>query len=353
MTQPVRGFVPVGIAFLVLGATSAAQAAPSAKPGATVGILFTPYKTYRDAASEMQSVLTADGYRCVLAELPADSERSSEEGPPATRGPATASVPGSSVPAVRLASATEAALRTITDAKPAVVVACGATATSLALSVIPKVPVVFCLVPNALDMPFLEADSPDRSRVVGVTTDVSPADQVTWMARLCPNARNIGVLCSERSRRTAEALRAAAQQRSIAVQIIEANKDEFPKAVEALNSKGCTGMLMLPDAAIYNSANVQRLLLWGIRQQKPVFAFSANIVKAGAFAGQYADTEALGKQTIELVRKVLKGTDASTARPEYPRQVQTAINERTAEMIGVSISSDVLAGVSQRYGKAQ
>jgi ABC-type uncharacterized transport system substrate-binding protein len=288
-------------------------------------------------------------------ELPETAESTSPDGPssepstsPVTSAPATGATP----PAASGAE-TGRALARLADAKPVVVVTCGATATLLALESIPKTPVVFCTVPNALDTSFLAQESPHRKRIAGTTTDVAPQEQVEWIHKLCPNLKNLGVLQSARSKRTMEAIRPASAAKGIAVVAIDAGKDEFPKSIELLSSKGCEGVLMLPDAGVYNSANVQRLLLWGIRQKKPVFAFSSNIVKAGAFAGQYPDMQASTLQLVDLVDRIVKGGDAGKIGLEYPRKIDTAINERIADMIGISIDGQTLGAASVRYGKGQ
>jgi len=317
-----------------------------------IGVLVAPGKVYREAATAIETALKAKGFPCIFVELPgtpegtpSDAQPSAPSPPPVTSSPAIgATAAGSHVEV-------DGALARLAEAGPVVVVTCGGTATLLALEKLPKTPVVFCTVPNALDMPFLAADSPDRKRVYGTTTDVAPQEQVEFMRQLCPGLKNVGVLYSARSRRTMEAIASAAASRGFEVVEIEANRDEFPRAIDTLHTRGCGAVLMLPDAAVYNAPNVQRLLLWGVRQKKPVLAFSANIVKAGALAGQFADTQALVNQTAELVERVVDGTDASTAGLHYPRHVQTAINERTAEMIGVVVAPKILDAATFRFGR--
>ncbi len=328
--------------------------AAAAPPVRTIGIVTGAHKSYKDAAAGLQNLLTEKGQRCVVVELPESLEQASPSeadaapsGKSATTAPATASAP-----AAPPADPAEQALKALIEERPAAIVTCGASATTLVLDRVPKTPVVFCMIPNALDMPFLAADSPHSRRVAGVAMDVSPGEQIGWIARLCREARHVCVLHSGRSKRTAEALQAAARDKGLAFTLIDARREEFPKAVETLSAKGCDGVLMLPDATVYNSANVQRLLLWGIRQKRAVWAFSANIVKAGALAGQYPDNQAMLRQTAELVLKAIEKTPSKPIGLVYPPQVQTAINERTAEMIGVELESNLLESVTTRFGKA-
>ena len=130
-------------------------------------------------------------------------------------------------------------------------------------------------------------------------------------------------------------------------------KGDQPKAVEELNARECNSVLMIPDAGVYNVPNVQRLLLWGIRQKKPVWAFSASIVKAGALGGQYADAETVGQQAAELVKKVRSSTNPTQIGFQYPRRVGRAVNERTAKLIGLRLSESLLNADIVRYGEEE
>jgi ABC-type uncharacterized transport system substrate-binding protein len=314
-------------------------AAVGENPPACVGIVLTPHARYGEAAHVIKAILEEKGRPCVLVELPSEGGKGGEDGAE-SRGQADV-----------LSPAAEAALLKLADSKPAVIITCGAVATAAVVEKVPRVPVVFCMISNALDIPVLAEGSPHRLRVTGVPTDIAPAEQVSWIAKMDPKARSLAILCSDRSRRTAEAIAASAKARDVVVEAITARKDDFGPAVEALSSKGCDGVIMVPDAAVYSSVSVQRLLLWGLRGKKRVWAFSPNVVKAGALAGQYPDNADMAVQTADLAIRVIAKADLAAGKPEYPRRVQTAINERTAAMIGLSLHQDVLAAVTSRFGK--
>ena len=105
------------------------------------------------------------------------------------------------------------------------------------------------------------------------------------------------MLYSPRSRRTAEALKSKAQTAGIEAVLIKADRKNFRRPCTNLNQQDCEGELMLPDFSVYNSINVRELLLWGIRQKRPVWAFSENIVKAGSPGRTVLRTGDGGKQT--------------------------------------------------------
>ncbi len=290
-------------------------------PDVRVVVLCGPQRTYRQAASALRDSLASAGCQSLLVELPKNGE-----------GPIL-----------------DEALRQLVEANPTVIAAAGSNATSLALATVPDVPVVFFAVPNVLDAEFSAPGRVDRGRVAGVAADVSPAEQIAWITRLHPQARKLGLLHSRRTRLTAEAISRAAAQRGISVATIESDKGEFAGSIDALNQQGVDGVLMIPDAKVYNSASVQRLLLWGIRQKKPVWAFSAGVVKAGALGGQFADNQAVGEHAAELIQQVIRSEPVGKLGVQYPRKTGRAVNERTAEIVSINLADDVLVSAT-RFG---
>ncbi len=154
------------------------------------------------------------------------------------------------------------------------VLSVGDEATFTALETLPTAPVVFCMVPNALDMPFLAPDYPGRNRVAGVTTDIDPVRQMEWAATLCPHLRNLCIPRSPRSARTAAAIEAAAKARGITATQVDVRKQQFGSALQLLDDKAPDGVIMIADSDVYNSGNVRELLLWGLRNKKPVWSFA-------------------------------------------------------------------------------
>jgi ABC-type uncharacterized transport system substrate-binding protein len=323
-----RSRLRIGRVLLVMATCLSASVAPFSRgddppQSRRVAILFGARESYRSAAASLETSLKAAGIECVTAELP---KREDDAG----RGE------------------TLARLRA---AKPAVIATAGIGATSFVLGKGPKTPVVFFMVPNARDAAFMKDGSAGKDRVAGVTTDASPEDQLAWIARLRPAFKHIAILHSSRTKQTVKRFEAASRKQKIAITAIESDKNEFPEAIEALNASGCDGVLMIPDARVYSVATIQRMLLWGLRQKKPVWTFSANVVKAGALAGMYSDTDKAAQQTAELIGRILDGVDPGKIGLQYPRDVCTAVNMRTAKMIEVSLDDKVVRAETVKFGE--
>ncbi len=286
-------------------------------------ILSAHLATYQTAADAMRLKLEASGYTYTVINLPHSSD----------------------------ADGQAAAIRDLLESEPTVIVATGKTATSIALRSIPDVPVVFMLVPNTADAPFLRADNPDRVRLAGVAGDVSPVAWLDSIAEVQPDCSDIGILYRASSAHVMSNFRRVAERRGIRITGIVAQKDDFPSAVDELTRQRCASVLMLPDPAIYNSPNVQHLILWGARSKKPVWAFSASVVRAGALYGQYLDNAEVGRQAAKIVERIFDGEAPEKIGVQYPAVVAKAINVRTADLIGVDVGGNILKPETTRFGE--
>lgn len=332
--------------WLLAASLSLASAGTVSAQRCDVALVFTPSELYEQAANPIRDLLARDGRRCEMIRFaPARIEAPATETAPANKPETRPALPNEK-------SEAELAAAKLTELKPKVVVAVGTAATSLALRVLPETPIVFCMVPNFSDRQFADEDS-DLDRLAGVTTDIAPADQLRWIKRLCPSVKTLGILHGERTRRTVEAIAKAAQTQDVAVLRIPTKLDQFPAAVAELDAKNCDAVLMVADSEVYNVASVQRLLLWGVRNRKPIWTFSPNLVKAGAFAAVYSEPEPMARQVFQMAKKLLEGKKAKELGMQYPDRALKAANERTAELIGLPLATDVLDALDARFGQGQ
>ncbi len=181
----------------------------------TIGVLYRGKRSYETAANAIAAHLRAQGRECVLIELPARSDKEGRED----------------------------VKRKLIDLGPGVIATGGTSATAFALEAVPDVPVVFFLVPNARDAPFLAEGFKHRSRLAGVTSDVSSAGRIDWAGTTYPNLSSIAVLHSKATTATVANLKTAASAKGIQCVPILANREAFPEAIEALNESGCDGLL--------------------------------------------------------------------------------------------------------------
>lgn len=312
-------WVTIGVCALVTP-----EAALAGGP-ANVTVLCGHRNMYESAATALIESLKKKGHNCQLVEWPKSSDKSGRQ----------------------------RVLDQITASKPNIIVASGSSATSDVLDQIKGIPVVFYMVPNALDAPFMTSGARDQERIAGIAADISPTERIRWIKQLDMSTKRLGLLYSQRTKKTMESFREAARRHGVEIIAVETSRDLIPDAIETLSAEHVDGVLMIPDAAIYNSASVQRLLLWGARQKKPVWSFSQSIVKAGAFGGQYANDEALGRQTADLVQRILDGTPPSKLGLQFPDQIESAVNTHTSDVIELELKDSILRSNVVRFGDQQ
>lgn len=285
-------------------------------------ILISPHETYREAADRTSERLAELGVTSRVVVVEDGDEK-----------------------------ALQTELSRLAHASQVVVVAGGAALTTEALQTLESGPVVSMMTPNAADADYSTRGSAQSARVATVTSDVDPTRQIDWIRTTKGDCKRVAVLCSSRTKRTVEAIRKAGRTRGLEIVAIDAHRDQFPEAIDALNQSGVDGVLMIPDSQVYNAPNVQRLLLWGVRQKRPVWAFSPKVVKAGALAGVYSDSAEVGAETARAVKRILDGAPPSAVGLRYVDSYGYAVNLHTAEMTDIKLGSGTFKPQVVKYGE--
>ena len=295
--------------------------AVGARADARIGVVYGAAARYAQVAETIIQRLEGAGYACQAVALPSAD-----------------------------AAAQRAALDPLRAFRPTVVVAGGTTATVQALSAFRDTPVIYFMVPNALDAPFLATNRGSARPAAGVASDVDPVALVAWVRCTHPRASQIAVLCGPRTRRSVAALADAGRTHGIRIHAVPAQREAFPEAIEKLGAQSYDGVLMIPDSDVYSADTVKRLLLWGVRQKKPVWTFTPNVVEAGAFAGIQANLDAVAEKTAALTAEVVAGATPKRGGLQYADCVDRSVNLHTAEMIGIPLDDSSLGADVARLG---
>ncbi len=307
----------------IIGLSWAAATVAEEPGNLRIAIVHGQLSSYQLAARTIKTTVVESGHECALIEVP-KGMKSSEFKKISDR---------------------------IREFSPQLIVTSGQRITKSVLEAFPEVPVVFFLVPNILDAPFV-SDNKDASRVVsGVSSDQAPHLRMAWIHQVAPGLERVGVLHSPGTERTVASLVQAGEQHGLKIISILASRKSFPAAIKSIQENNCDGILMIPDSGVYDSTTIRKLLTWGARNKKPVMAFSKNIVKAGAYSGQYYDARAIGTQTAELILNLANQQDAVGNKIEYTKVAATAINEHIAEMIDIDLQAVTTGPNTVRIGE--
>jgi putative tryptophan/tyrosine transport system substrate-binding protein len=166
--------------------------------------------------------------------------------------------------------------------------------------------------------------------------------QLDLLQLALPQARSVGVLWGPESilQDREDGLALAASTRGL--QLIGAHVSHNEPVFKGLKRvlEDADVLLALPDAQIFNSGNIQNILLTSFRAKIPMLAFSPAYVRAGALLSLYSTPTQIGQQAGMLLRGVLQGQPLGL--PEYPNDFSVSVNENVAHALGLSLDANDL-----------
>jgi hypothetical protein len=196
------------------------------------------------------------------------------------------------------------------------------TASSPGLSVIPAV--------------VLRDDlKPDPSRAGAVYADVPLTTTLERLRGLFPSRLRVALI--HRPNHAGPDANALARIRRLGyeLRVMECSGPE--KLLSVFSSlNGTTDFVIAePDPSLYNNATIKPLVLASLEQRLPILGFSATFVRAGALAGVYPDFRDLGRQTGELMARLLENKNQNQRTEVEVREVVVTVNERVSRLLGV------------------
>ncbi len=223
--------------------------------------------------------------------------------------------------------------------RSSVIVTVGSLATTVALADSSSEPVIFSMVLYPEQSGF--RSTPKRG-VTGASLDIPVDVQFTYLRRLLPAAKRIGVLFNP-----AETGAVISEARTTAPKhgfsLVTRAVDESTGAVAALETLMDEVDLVwaVADSHVFSPQTTSALILASLRHKVPLIGLSAPHVRAGALAALYCDYDDIGKQTAATALRVLHGEKAEDIPPTRPRRVGLALNLHTAEHLGVGLATDL------------
>ncbi len=226
--------------------------------------------------------------------------------------------------------------------KPGLFVALGAQAAELlARSELPA-PLLCTLLPRASFERTLAATGRKAgAQLSAVFLDQPVLRQLNLIRLAMPAAQRVGVLWGPESIAAAPALRSLARSRQLELVEAKVGSDEalFPALRQVLQQSDL--LLAVPDSAIYNSSNIQNILLASVRAKVPLLAFSPAYARAGAALSLYVTPTQLGVQAGRLAHGVLQGKELAAA-PLYAQDFELLVNQPVARALGLKLDATAL-----------
>jgi putative ABC transport system substrate-binding protein len=173
------------------------------------------------------------------------------------------------------------------------------------------------------------------STQAGASAQAVPAaipleQQVTWLRRLLPDARYIGLLYDPAQNAEAvDALAAALRGADLNPVLAPVATPAMLPAALARLSSSVDALLAVPDTTVYKRETVKALLLFSFRRKLPLIGLSETWVRAGALYALDWNYRELGEFCGRLALRQLPG--ARAAEP-IPPHLHVYVNQRSARL---------------------
>jgi len=229
-------------------------------------------------------------------------------------------------------------------AQPDVIVAIATPTAQAAVAASDTTPVIFSAVTDPIGADLIQNAEKPGGLVSGVS-DLSPIDQHMALIReVLPDAKTIGVIYS------------AGEANSVSlVELVktEAPKQDFTDVKEVTVSassevNGAAQSLVGAVDAIYVPTDntvvsaLESVIQVGQDNSLPVFVGDTDSVERGAIAGISFDYYDVGRQTGNMVVKVLNGSRVGELPVEFVDVVQLFVNPAAAEAMGVTLPDAIV-----------
>jgi ABC-type uncharacterized transport system substrate-binding protein len=235
-----------------------------------------------------------------------------------------------SAPAIVVVTTTPQELPADDDPRLIVTVGAQAARSVAALPLRPRA--IHALIPRST---FEDLPREQRAHDAAVVLD-QPAARQTALVRLAlPAFDRVALLENEDSRVLADELADAARVRKFTLVRATVSRDtELYPALQKIFAEPAV-LIATPDSQIFNSYNIQNILLTAYRKRSPLLGLSPAFVRAGAVLAVYSTPAQIGRQAAELASAALAGEPVTG--PIAPRYFEIATNPQVARSMGIAL----------------
>lgn len=221
--------------------------------------------------------------------------------------------------------------------RPDLIVAVGNGALRQVLGRGGNTPVIATLLPRqSYEKISAEFGTRGTRKMTAIYLDQPPVRQAAFIRHLLPDRKRIGMLTSSDTLGVANQFRQTFAASGLSIDSEDSDTDRtLLPALNALLPR--VGLLLAtPDQVIYRRDNIKAILVTSYRYRRPVVAFSAAFVNAGALAALYSTPAQIARQTAELVNQF----NATLPPPMAPAQFAIAINPNVAQALDLDLPDE-------------
>jgi putative ABC transport system substrate-binding protein len=238
--------------------------------------------------------------------------------------------------------AAQIARKMVGDA-PDIIVAIATPSAQSAVSATKDIPIVFSAVTDPLGAKLINDLDKPGGNVTGLSDMANVKQHLELIREFVPNVKAVGVPFNPgeaNSVTTVEALKVAGQELGIKIVTSAA-----PKSSDVMiASKQLVGKVDAIYCPIDNTiiSALESVVKVGMDAQVPVFAGDTSSVTRGAIAAVGYNYHDLGRQTAEIIIRILKGEKAGDIPVKMAEGTELFINKKMARKMGVTIPASAL-----------
>ena len=225
--------------------------------------------------------------------------------------------------------------------QPDVVVGIATPTAQACAQAIKSIPIVFAAVTDPVGAGLVQSLEKPGGNITG-TTDMSPIDrQLELILEFLPTLRKLGVIYNSgeaNSVTLVRILKEEANKRGVEEATVSNSAGVFQAAKSLI---GRADAIYIPTDNTVVSA-FEAITQVGYQAKLPVFAADTDSVTRGAIAALAVDYYKMGRQTGEMVNRILKGTKPAEMPVETLREFQIHLNPGSAAKMGLDVPAALL-----------
>jgi len=225
-----------------------------------------------------------------------------------------------------------------------VIVTAGAPGVRAAKGATNTIPIVIANVGDALAQGFVSNLARPGGNITGLTslnTELS-AKRVDVLVEALPAATHLVALREAVGDSSpVRATEAAARAKGVRVEVMAVrDADELGSAISAAARTRGTALVVIPGSMF--ASQLRRVVDLAASHRLPAIYPDSRYVRAGGLMSYGPNVQELYRQAAGYVDRILKGAPAGSLSIGQPTSFELAINQRTAEALGVVLTPEVL-----------
>jgi putative tryptophan/tyrosine transport system substrate-binding protein len=224
-----------------------------------------------------------------------------------------------------------------------VVVASGTSAVLLGAA--GTIPVVFVAAVDPVAMGLVTSLARPGGKVTGIAALAEELNgkRLELLQLLIPNFSSVAFLVRGGSPATAEHIELAGRAaRALGVHLHVVAASDHSELEKAISGAQGAGALLVVDDTVFTTQRKQ-IAEFALKNRLPMMYGHREMVRAGGLVAYGPDYGDLYRRAAEQVHKILKGTMPSILPVEQPTKFELVINLKTANALGLTIPSTLLA----------